>query len=152
MWLWRLREPTICHLQAGDAGKQTEDLRSREAYGIHRHLRTGKYKMRCPSSSSESGEKGQIPLSFMFCSIQTLKGFHHSFCLWACSVVSNSLRLHGLQPTSLLCLWNFPGKNTGVGCRFLLEGIFPIQGLNLHSLHGQADSLPPSHWGSPYHL
>ena len=25
----------------------------------------------------------------------------------------------------LLCLWDFPGKNTGVGCHFLLEGIFP---------------------------
>ena len=28
------------------------------------------------------------------------------------------------------CLWNFPGKNTGVGCHFLLQGIFPTQGLN----------------------
>ena len=41
--------------------------------------------------------------------------------------------------------WDFPGKNTGVGCHYLLQGIFPIQGLNLHSLlllHWQADSLP----------
>ena len=30
-----------------------------------------------------------------------------------------------------LCLWKFPGKNTGVGCHFLLQGIFPTQGLNL---------------------
>ena len=34
-------------------------------------------------------------------------------------------------PTSLLCPWDFPGKNTGVGCHFLLQGIFPTQGLNL---------------------
>ena len=27
-------------------------------------------------------------------------------------------------------LWNFPGKNTGVGCHFLLQGILPTQGLN----------------------
>ena len=27
--------------------------------------------------------------------------------------------------------WNFPGKSTGVGCHFLLQGIFPTQGLNL---------------------
>ena len=33
-----------------------------------------------------------------------------------CSVVSDSLRPHGLQPTRLFCPWNFPGKNTGVGC------------------------------------
>ena len=37
------------------------------------------------------------------------------------SVVSDSLRLHGLSPTRLLHPWNFPGKNTGVGCHFLLQ-------------------------------
>ena len=37
----------------------------------------------------------------------------------SCSVVSNSLQLHGLQPARLLCFWDFSGKNTGVGCHFL---------------------------------
>ena len=37
------------------------------------------------------------------------------------SVVSDSLRLHGLQPTSLLFLWDFPGKSTGVSCHCLLR-------------------------------
>ena len=37
------------------------------------------------------------------------------------SVVSNSLRPHGLQPIRLLCPWNFPGKSTGVGCHCLLQ-------------------------------
>ena len=41
------------------------------------------------------------------------------------SVLSDSLRPHGLQPTRLLCPWNFPGKNTGVGCHFLLQGDVP---------------------------
>ena len=36
--------------------------------------------------------------------------------LFSCSVVSNSLWLHGLQPTRLLCPWDSPGKSTGVGC------------------------------------
>ena len=39
---------------------------------------------------------------------------------------------HGLQPNRLLCPWNLPGKNTGAGCHFLLQGIFPMQGSNLH--------------------
>ena len=39
---------------------------------------------------------------------------------WSHSVVSNSLRPHGLQPTRLLHPWDFPGKSTGVGCRRLL--------------------------------
>ena len=34
-----------------------------------------------------------------------------------------------------LCLWNSPGKNTGVGCQFLLQGIFPTQGSNPGILH-----------------
>ena len=34
-----------------------------------------------------------------------------------------------------LCPWDFPGKKTGVICHFLLQGIFPTQGLNLGLLH-----------------
>ena len=44
------------------------------------------------------------------------------------SVVFNSLQPHGLQPTRLLYVWNSPGKNTGVGCHALLQGIFQTQG------------------------
>ena len=33
-------------------------------------------------------------------------------------------------PTRLLCPWDSPGKNTGVGCHALLQGIFPAQGSN----------------------
>ena len=47
-----------------------------------------------------------------------------------CSVMSKSLQPHALQPTRLLCPQDSPGKNTGVGCRFLLQRIFPTQGLN----------------------
>ena len=35
------------------------------------------------------------------------------------SVVSDYLRSHGLQPTRVLCPWDFPGKSTGVGCHCL---------------------------------
>ena len=51
-----------------------------------------------------------------------------------CLVISDALRPHRLQPARLFCLWNSPGKNTGVGCHFLLQGIFPAQGLNPHLL------------------
>ena len=40
---------------------------------------------------------------------------------WSRSVVSNSSRTHGLQPTRLLHPWDFPGKSTGVGCHCLLH-------------------------------
>ena len=47
---------------------------------------------------------------------------------------------------------DFPGKNTGEGCHFLHQGIFPTQGLNLsllYLLHWQANSLLLGHLGSP---
>ena len=43
-----------------------------------------------------------------------------------------------------------PGKNTGVGCHALLQGIFPTQGLNLCLLHYRWILNPLSHLGSPY--
>ena len=50
------------------------------------------------------------------------------------------------------CPWNLSGKNTGMGCHFLLQGIFPTQGLNpplFCLLHRQADSLPRALPGKP---
>ena len=72
-----------------------------------------------------------------------------------CSVAKSCLTLiwlHRLQPARLLCPWDFPGKNIGVGCQFLLQGIFPTQGLKTHLLPWQADSSPQSHQGSPCKL
>ena len=66
-------------------------------------------------------------------------------CVLSSSVVSDSLWPHGLQSTRLLCPWNFPGKNIGVGYTLLLQVIFWTQGLKLHLLcllHWQMDSLP----------
>ena len=44
--------------------------------------------------------------------------------------MSDSLQPHGQYPDRLLCSWDSPGKNTGVGSHALLQGIFPTQGLN----------------------
>ena len=49
----------------------------------------------------------------------------------------------------LLCPWDFPGKNTGVGCHFLIQGIFPIQGSNTH---WQVGSLPLPPTGTLYYI
>ena len=45
---------------------------------------------------------------------------------------------HGLLPARLICPWDFPGKNTGAGCHFFLQGIFLTQGSNPHLRHWQA--------------
>ena len=68
---------------------------------------------------------------------------------WSHSVVSDSLWLHGLLPTRLLCPWVFPGKNTGVDCHFLLQEIFLTQGLNPDLPHCRQTLYCLSHQGSP---
>ena len=55
----------------------------------------------------------------------------------SCSFASDSLSPHGLQPARLLCPWDSPGKNTGEGYHFLLQGIFLTQGSNPHVPHGR---------------
>ena len=60
------------------------------------------------------------------------------FCIVACSVESDFLQPHGHSwPAGLLCAWDFPSKNTGMGCHFLLWAIFPTQELNPLLLHLQ---------------
>ena len=65
------------------------------------------------------------------------------------SVVSNSSRPHGLYPTWLLCPWDFPGKNTGVGFHFLLQWIFLTGELNWGLLHCRRILYQLSYQGSP---
>ena len=56
----------------------------------------------------------------------------------------------GLQPTKLLHPWDSPGKNTGVGCHFLLQGIFSIQGLNPGLPHCRQMLLTSAPPGKPW--
>ena len=82
------------------------------------------------------------------------KLFRLTLCIRACMLSCFScVQPHGLQPSGLLCPWESPGKNTGIGCHALLQGIFPTQGLNsclLYLLHWQAGSLPLTPPGKPY--
>ena len=64
------------------------------------------------------------------------------------SVVSDSLHPHRLEPTRLLCPWDSPGKNTGVGCHSLLQEIFPTEGSNLGLPHCKQILYHLSHQGS----
>ena len=53
--------------------------------------------------------------------------------------MSDSQRPHGLQPTRLLCPWDFPGKNTGVGCHCLLQIYYRV----LHKIQTYLNCNPP---------
>ena len=63
-----------------------------------------------------------------------------------------TLQPHGQQPTRLLCPRDSLGKNTGVSCHFLLQGIFLTQRLNLGLLHCRQILYHPSHQGSLIHI
>ena len=65
------------------------------------------------------------------------------------SVVSDSFWPHGLQPASLLCPWNFLGKNTGVGCHLPSPGDLPDPGIEPGSPTLQAGSLLSESRGKP---
>ena len=62
--------------------------------------------------------------------------------VWLCSLASVA------RHAPLSMGFPRPGKNTEVGCHFLLQGIFLNQGSNPCLLHQQVDSLPLSHRGS----
>ena len=76
----------------------------------------------CDSAGKESacnaGDLGSIPCLGKF--LGEGKGYPLQY-----SGLENSP--HGLLPTRLLPPWNSPGKNTGVGCHFLLQGIFQLR-------------------------
>ena len=75
-------------------------------------------------------------------------GTHTNVCMRACwvtSFISDCLWPYRLKPARLLCPWDFPSENTGVGCHFLLQKIFPTRGSSPHLLcllHWQVDSFP----------
>ena len=81
----------------------------------------------------------------VICPIFTCENISHS-------VMSDSLRPHGLQPARLPCSWDSPGKNTGVGSHSLLQWIFLIQGLNPSLLQCRQILFCLSHQGSQYYL
>ena len=74
-------------------------------------------------------------------------------CTLSCLARSSSLWPHGLQPARLLGPRDSPGKTTGVGCHFLLQGILPTQGSNprlLRLLPWHVDSLLLCHLRTLY--
>ena len=72
-----------------------------------------------------------------------------SACLFSCVQLSVIIWTVAAR---FLCLWNFPGKNTGVGCHFFLQGMFLTKRSNpclLSLLHWQVDFLPLKPQGKP---
>ena len=72
-------------------------------------------------------------------------------CICVCAVISvesDPFWPRGLEPARFLCPWDFPGKNSGVGCCALLQGIFLTQDSNSHLLPCRRILYPLGHLGS----
>ena len=69
-------------------------------------------------------------------------------CNWS---ESHSVLSDSLWPQRLHCPWNSAGQNIGVGSHFVLQGIFPTQGLNPGLLHRRQILYQLSHQGSPWY-
>ena len=100
----------------------------------------------------------EFTMSLLSTLVSANTSFSHLKLLWsmyARSFTQLCLTLchpNGLEPSRLLCQWNFPGRNTGVGCHFLLQGSSQHrdQSVSPCLLYWQAGSLPLSHLGSHY--
>ena len=96
--------------------------------------------MRCPGLRPE-GSKLLADWAFIprneYTRVHTHASLSQNVSVHACfaaSVVSDSSPPHGLEPARLLCPWDTPDKNTGVGCHAVLQGIFLTQESDLHLL------------------
>ena len=81
-------------------------------------------------------------------SLQMSGLYGDSYAYSVASVTSTSFLLLWTVAARLLCPWDFPGKNTGVGCHVLLQGIFLTQGSKLCLLHCTQILYPLSHLGT----
>ena len=89
------------------------------------------------------GEPGGLP------SMGSHRVGHDWSDLAAAAAVSDSLQPHDLEFARFLHPWSSPGKNIGVGCHSLLQGLFPTQGLTPGLLHCRQILYHLSHQGSP---
>ena len=120
---------------------EVKRLKQREVRSLEGHMITSEAQ---PSLSEQAGAQGQTP--------SAVSG-ERPPAVWrevsgagvSCSVMSHSF----CPALRLLCPWDSPGKNTGVGCHFLLQGIFLTQGLNPGLLHCRQILHCLSHQGSP---
>ena len=106
-----------------------------------------------PGLGRSPGEGNGNPLPGKFHGLRSLVGYSP----WGRKELDTTEQLHftltmDYNPPGyiVLCPWVSPGKNTEVGCHFLLQGIFLTQGSTLRLLHWQADSLLLSDLGGPF--
>ena len=109
-------------------------------------------KIKSDLRTGNDGWKCQL-LMDLYANLHHHKVLPYFLLFFSFKVMSNSFSTSWTVAHQLpLSTGFFPGKNTGVGCHFLLQGVFLNQELNPSLLHWQADSLPLSHREGLYHI
>ena len=88
---------------------------------IHTHTHTQQKQRQADGPGASEGKHLPVSLTVGLSELVQVDGGFGIMCCCCCevaSVVPDSVRPHRWQPTRLLCPWDFPGKNTGVGCRW----------------------------------
>ena len=88
-----------------------------------------------PFSRATSWPTDQTWVSHITCRFFMVWATREAVCVFSWLVMPDSLQPHGLQPIRLLYPWDFPGKDTGVVCHFLLWGILSTHWSNPLNLH-----------------
>ena len=122
---WRIHVPSM-------APSSPPTINKKISQQINKPRRRGTWESGVGYGTKECFSTGESTPSLLCCSLVTQ----------SCPGLSQA---HGLQSTRPLSPQDFPGKDTGVGCHLLLQGIFPTQGSNPRLLHWQVGSLPLCH-------
>ena len=143
----KLPDGTLTHLQVGNFPEDTRYSLKQNIYSLLFYSLKETSRRRTRNKDGENVPLSQRPHDWAQASEENYVSVHPlpwrlvlgdscmrvCVCVCVCvrhSVMSNSLQTHGPEPTWLLCLWDSPGKTTGVDSHSLLQDIFPSQGLN----------------------
>ena len=142
-------------IQTGPPWEKKVELRTEIVIGKNIHLIKSYYVYFAALISCESTSISWIQASDSVCTRHCFVHRRLCVCVQAVtSVVSGSVTPWTVA-ARLLCPWDSSGKNTGVCCHAILQGIFLTQVLNLcllHLLHWQEDFLPLAPPGEPLHM
>ena len=125
-----------------------------QGLGLQKGCQMSKLKYRTQYLGHTCSKKScSVYLKFKFKGASCILSSNSVLKFWYLKTLQRHVQLfgpHGLQPTRLLGPWDFLGESTGLGCHFLLQGIFLTQGSNPGLPHCRQTLYHLSHQGSPY--
>ena len=119
---WRDLEGTMLKWSQPDRGKQTLHMELKKYSKLENITKERQTQRHRKQTRSYQRGEGMAEGQYWVRGLSGTNYYHYCCCCcWAASVVPDSVQPHRRQPTRLPRPWDSPGKNTGVGCHFLLQ-------------------------------